>query len=194
MAKCTNTTRFLDLLGGALVAASLGAAGWLAVFGAAETKARVTELSGQVQEAKQSIAGFRAARDRQQAELTTHQLVLAQRGRIPARPPIDEYFGALSAMATQHQLRILRHQPLSPRRYPGLLEQRFAYDVTGTVNDLIRFLKAIEDSSYWADISYLKIERGPGADQAAARNRTAQFTISLFSAPPSEPPTPSGGP
>ncbi len=194
MTKISNAMRFLDLLGGALVATCLFAAGWVTFFGAAETMARVTELSGMVQEARQAVSGFRTVRDRQQAELTVRRQALTQRGQIPARPPIDDYFSALSVMAAQHRLRITRHLPLSSRHYPGLLEQRFTYDVTGAMSDLIRFFKAIEDSLYWADISYLKIERGPGTDQAAARNRIAQLTISLFSAPPSEPATPTGGP
>jgi hypothetical protein len=80
---------------------------------------------------------------------------------------------------------VVRHNPLGPRSYPGLLEQRYAYEVMGRVADLARFLRDVEDAEFWADISYLKIDGGPpSADQGGEPNgeRDALLTISLFSA------------
>jgi hypothetical protein len=77
---------------------------------------------------------------------------------------------------------VVRHNPLGPRSYPGLLEQRYAYEVIGTQPDLARFLRAIEDAEFWADISYLKIDGGKRQGGEPTDECDALLTISLFSA------------
>ncbi|MFQ5495959.1 MAG: hypothetical protein ACE5EX_11325, partial [Phycisphaerae bacterium] len=99
---------------------------------------------------------------------------------------VEAYFEALSAMAARHQLRVIRDHPLGPRHYPGLVEQRFLYEVTGATANLMRFLKDIESTSFWVDVSYLRIWSNEGAGNRAADKRKAVLTLSLFSAPPPE--------
>jgi hypothetical protein len=121
--------------------------------------------------------------------LKERQVELATSGQLPAQIPIEEYFQTLSRLAGRHHLRVVRHNPLGPRSYPGLLEQRYAYEVIGTMPDIARFFRAIEDAEFWADISYLKIDGGPpSADQGGepTDERDAILTISLFSAAPAE--------
>lgn len=102
-------------------------------------------------------------------------------GKLPTTPPVENYFQTLSMLAKQHHLRVLRHNPLTGRNYHGLNEQRFLYEITGTLPDLTKFFKAIESTDYWADISYLKIDQGHGMYRSMSKQRVAQLTISMFS-------------
>ncbi len=52
--------------------------------------------------------------------------------------------------------------------------------------DITRFLRAVEETGFWADISYLKVEQGPGPPRGESTQRIASLTISLFSALPVE--------
>ena len=106
-------------------------------------------------------------------------------GRLPTGTSVESYFQELSALALQNRLRVVRHNPLMARSYPGLLEQRFAYEVVGTLSDLAQFFKAIERTDFWADVSYLRIGDGRGSGRSGQRAmRTAVLTISIFSATP----------
>jgi hypothetical protein len=142
-----------------------------------------------ISSATQNLTALRFAAEGQRATLKERQVELATSGQLPAQIPLEEYFQTLSRLAGRHHLRVVRHNPLGPRRYAGLLEQRYAYEVVGTMPDLARFFRAIEDAEFWADISYLKIDGGPpAADQGAepTDDRDALLTISLFSADPAE--------
>jgi len=93
----------------------------------------------------------------------------------------------------RHGLRIVKHHPLSARQYPDLLEQRYAYEVTGSLPDLVEFLKSIENTDFWADVSHLKVDRGKRRKDAVSDERNAALTISLFSALTSQTPSDKGG-
>jgi hypothetical protein len=184
MSAMTTTTRLIDLVAGTAAALCLGAALWIGTEATDSTNARIAESTRDRSEARRTLAAFRTAKNRQQLALASRRRQLTETGQLPDRAPIDEYFRALSTTAAEHHLHVVRHQPLSSREYPGLLEQRFTYEVTGTARDLLRFLRAIEESGYWADVGYLKMERGVGDERAAANNRVATLTISLFSSLP----------
>lgn len=192
----------LDALGAGLSAAGLGAALWMIFF---HNEHAVSELRGytrMISSATQDLAALRSAGERQRATLKERQAELAAGGQLPVRIPLEDYFQTLSQLAVRHHLRVVRHNPLPPRSYPGLLEQRYAYEVIGTMPDLARFFKAVEDAEFWADIGYLKIDGGQpqegghsgerrnpkggevGArmDSRASSERTASLTFSLFSA------------
>ncbi|UCE60105.1 MAG: hypothetical protein JSU63_22005 [Phycisphaerales bacterium] len=177
----------IDLTGGSAVACCLLALVWLITVRSDDVSADITQLRQSVQTASQDLAAFRSARDRQQAILTNREAQLSQMGHLPDRTPIERYFQTLSALASQHNLTVRRNQPVSPRRYPGLLEQRYSYELSGAMPDITQFFRSVEHTDYWADISYLKVESGHSSWGGIFGDRIASLTISLFSALPIDP-------
>ena len=177
---------FIDLIGGCTVAACLIGFVWFTVIRADRTSEQTAQLRQSLRAARRQLIAVRTERDQRRALLDERQAQLAESGMLPVQASIEEYFQMLSGLATRHRLQVLKQNPLTPRSYPGLLEQRFAYDVTGSMPDLTRFFNAIEKADSWADISYFKVDRGPRAHGSGSNARVAQLTVSVFSALPSE--------
>jgi len=173
--------RMIDLAGGAVVAACLGAFVWFALLRTDRTSDVVGQLRGQLQAARHQARVLRAECDRQRLSLNAHQTELGETGELPVHARVEEYFRNLASLAAQHRVRVMRHNPLASRTYSGLLERRFSYQVTGATVDLARFLRAIELTEFWADVAYLKIEGGPNS-AGVLPERVATLTISVFSA------------
>lgn len=172
----------LDALGASLSAVGLLAALWMTFFHNEHATSELRDYTQMITSTTQDLSTLQSAGDRQRATLKERQAELATSGQLPVEISLEEYFQTLSQLAVQHHLRVVRHNPLTPRNYPGLLEQRYAYEVIGTMPDLARFFKAIEDAEFWADISYLKIDGGQPPGGKPTDDRTASLTISLFSA------------
>lgn len=166
----------IDAAGGAVVAVCVLVSVWHTAFRPDGAKSEIAGFARVIKTAQKDLAGLRTACDRQRAVLAERNAELAESGHLPEQTPVEEYFRTLSDLAARHQLRVVRQNPLSSRRYPGLLELRFAYEMTGSMPDLVRFFEAIENTDFWADISYLKVESGQMPD-----NRVANLTLSLFS-------------
>jgi hypothetical protein len=183
---------FVDVPGAAVCGVCLLGCAYLVLFHSGHANLETAELTSLMNTATQDLSTVRAARDRQRAMVAERQTDLASGKYLPASLPIEEYFQTLSRLAHEHRLRVVRQNPLSPREYPGLLEQRYAYEVSGAMPDMARFFKAVEDADIWADIAYLKIETAEKDPQRVSSDRLAVLTISLFSALKQENP-PSGG-
>ncbi len=187
MSRSTQLTlRLIDIAGTCAVAACALGFFWATLVRGDQTANEVKGLESLVRVARRDTLAARDFRDRQRAALAERQAALAKRGHLPEEVPIEQYFQALSTIASKHRLRVIRYNPLSPRQYPGLVEQRYAYEVNGSFPDLLGFLRSIEGTDFWADVSYLKVERGRGPEVSAANERTALLTISLFAALPED--------
>lgn len=189
MTKTRWSQWMLDLAGGGFLAVVLGMFVWMTLLRTEKTAITLGELERTVQSARVEIDGLRAERDRQRITLKDRRSELQKSGQLPAQAPVEEYFRTLSDLAARNRLRVVRHNPLNNRTYPGLLERRYAYEVTGSLPDLVQFFQAIEASEFWADIAYLKIDQGPSLPNAV-RERVATLTISVFSAQTRLPNTP----
>lgn len=176
------TLRVIDIVGGCAVAGCLLGFIWLTMIRPDRTRVQISELSRVLHQGRQDRRALRTAWEKQSAILQSHEARLSRTGQLPTNAPVEEYFQILSVLAAEQRLRVVRHKPLTPRSYPGLLEQRYTYEVTGSLPDLVLFLKAIEDADFWADVSYLSINRGRRAADSASADRLAALTISLFSA------------
>lgn len=180
----------IDALGAMAVAACVFGVGWFLTVQGDRTTVDQKQLGGAIAFAQRNLRAVHAASKEQSALFTQHETELATAGHLPEEAPIEAYFQALSKLASSHQLRVVRQRPLASQEYPGLLEQRYAYEVAGTTADLVRFLKAIEETDFWADVSYLTIV---GATPSRSGHRTtrqandcaATLTLSMFSALPS---------
>jgi len=175
--------RSLDAIGLFTVAVCLTVTLWLILVRWDQTKQQADELRGILRNAEQDRQSLRAAQLQQVDLLTRRQRELDASGRLPQRPPLEAYFQELSALAARRGLTVIRHQPLTEHRYPGLVEHCYAYEVSGTYPSLARFLRDIEKADYWADVGYLKLDGGPLLNTSEDALRVAQLTISLFSAP-----------
>ncbi len=192
-AKVNWPVRIIDALCGCVVAACLIGFVWLTMVRENHTNADIGRLKRLIHQARQDRLTTEAASQEQHAVLAGRQAELAKTGRLPTETPIETYFQALSTTALRHGLRIVKHHPLSARQYPDLLEQRYAYEVTGSLPDLVEFLKSIENTDFWADVSHLKVDRGKRRKDAVSDERNAALTISLFSALTSQTPSDKGG-
>lgn len=183
--------RIIDLLGGSVVAACAFGFVWFVAVGNDRTGSEIRKFTALIANAQRDAQSLQLAQAQQRATLEGHRLKLAERGQLPVKAPIEEYFRTLSALCARHHLRVIHDRPLPSRSYPGLLEQRYAYEVAGSTLDLVRFLKAIEDTDFWADVSYLTVAQGTGAGRArgstsrgVSETSRATLTISMFSAAP----------
>ncbi|MBI4717854.1 MAG: hypothetical protein HY763_08635 [Planctomycetes bacterium] len=185
----------IDLLGSALVAACLAVFTWATLWNNQRLEKEIVTLRQTIAGSQQALATLQGVRDRQRTEAARRHAELAQRGRLPAAAPLEEYFQVLSGLAARHRLSVIGQTPSESRSYPGLLEQCFTYEVAGTTGDLLRFLREIEETGYWADVSYLKIDEGRSSGEPTVGRRVAALTVSLFSSPPAAPkPLPPGAP
>lgn len=178
--------RVLDGVGASLVGACAVAAMWLLMVRFDQTTERLDGLNGLIRTALDTQQSIHAATVRQAKGLARVEGELALRGHLPAHAPVEAYFEALATVARRHGLRVVRHSPVGSRRYPGLLEQRFQYEVSGPGSGVLTFLKAIEESRFWADVGYLRIHSGNPTTAGGGAPRVALLTISLFSALPPE--------
>jgi hypothetical protein len=173
----------IDLIGGGLALACVGGFVWFTTLRPDQTAREVDRLNGLIRSAQRELSVMRVDRDRERSLLRARLAQLEESGDLPMETPVEEYFRSLSAMAKEYGLRVIRHNPLGHRTYPGLLERRYAYEITGATTDIMRFFQALERADFWADIGYLKIT---GTAAGARGERVASLTISVFSALPHE--------
>ena len=181
------TVLAVDLACGSALALCVGVFLWLTVIRNDTTSTEIGRLKRTVDEARRDLASLRAVRDEQRALLLTRKTELSETGQLPDELAMVEYFQAVSRIAAGHSLRVIRHKPVLPRRYPGLFEQRFEYELSGSLPDLVRFLSAVEETDFWADIGYLEVAGGPGVSAPGSADKHAVLTFSLFSALPDDP-------
>jgi|CXWL01.1.fsa_nt_gi hypothetical protein len=175
----------IDAVGGAVTALILGLGAWYILPEQGGGADDAQQLAGVIAGAKSDLANLRSVLDEQKALAVRYQSELAAAGAMPSQTPQETHLRTLSGLAAANHLGVVRQLPLSPREYPGLMEQRFAYEVTGTMPDLARFFKAVESSPSWTDISYLKIDQGKGT--GSTTDRSASLTFSVFSMAKNQP-------
>ncbi len=176
----------IDALG--VIAVALCAIGcfWLVAVWGDDTAQETRELRALVEASRGDLAYAEAANATQRELLALRETELAATGHLPVDTPTEAYFRTLSMFADACDLRVVRHQPVQARVYPGLLEQRYAYEVTGATRGILRFLQAVEQADFWADISYLKLDAHGTAGKSNANDRSAMLTFSLFSSLPTD--------
>lgn len=180
----------VDLVGGCLVVGCVSAFIWLIVGKSDLVRIEIQRLSRDVAVSSQGLYQLRAEHQKQKAILQDREALQSRTGKLPDRAPTEGYFQRLSVLSAQHGLKVLQHHPLPPVEYPGLLEERFTYEVSGNWPDIVGFLQAIESMDAWADVAYFKVSRGGSTGGRETTERPVALTISMFSALPW--PTPDG--
>lgn len=176
----------IDVLGVCLVGACAVVSTWLLFVRFQQTAEKLDGLNGQILAVREDQQSIDNATVRQVKDLARAEGELALRGQLPVNAPVEAYFETLATVARRHGLTVVRQSPVGSRRYPGLLEQRFQYEVAGPGAGVLAFIKAIEESEFWADVAYLRIQSGNPTATGGGTSRVALLTISLFSALPPE--------
>ena len=182
-----KTVLMIDVTGLLLLAAIGAACAWLLAVKNEETSTEIASLREVIAGARQDLGTITAARDQQLALVADRESVLAELGRLPEDSQMDTYLQEISRLAGEHQVRIVSNVPLKSAVYPGLLEERYSYEISGTTLELFAFLRDVERTDFWADISHIKIESGGSASYQIGAIRSASLTLSLFSSPADDP-------
>ncbi len=171
----------IDACGALALLACLGGAVWLTFLRHNSARQESAAFRARLEADRQTLATMQLAVERQQNKLQAGLQRLEISGRLPQHSPIEEFFQALAVAAARSGLHVLSQTPAETRIYPGLTEQCFTYEITGTLHNILSFLQAVEQTSYWADVSYLKIDQGDAAGGADV-HRKAALTLSVFAA------------
>ena len=153
----------------------------LTVFRDGHADAEVVRLRRGLAASRADRVALQRQLDNQDALLRHRRDLIDSRGRLPDRAPVEAFFQTLSTLANTNDLEVLQLAPHSTRVYPGLTEQRYSYELSGTLAGIARFLYEIEHTEYWADVGYLKIVPASPASVTQNHNRKALLTLSLFS-------------
>lgn len=172
-----------DVVGACILAACLVTSVWFLFVQSNRTTKEIGVLRARVSHVRRELTSVRQIAEQKSSELTAIQKELEVTGQLPTRTPVDQYSQTVLDLAARFQLRVIRQNPVALRMYPGLLEQRYAYELRGGTNDFVAFFAAVEQTSFWADISYLRFHDGGTSLGDSTGNRVASFTVSLFSAP-----------
>jgi len=183
----------IDAAGAAAVATCLFAVIGMLAVGGRQGRSTSREWSRAIQQSQQNLAALKAACETQRRQLEEKQREWTKGGGLPPEAQQEAYFQRLSQAAGRLGLKVLRQQPLAARQYPGILERRFAYDVTGSTAAVLAFLREIESLDAWADVSFFRIEQGLDATPNGTKERLARLTVSLFASRPLEPAAASKG-
>lgn len=171
-----------DVLGAGVLAGCLVMSVWLLFVRSNETTREISVLRSRVGDVRRELTSVRQHAEQESSELSTTQRELEAIGQLPTRTPVDRYSQTLLDLAARFGLRVIRQNPVAPRTYPGLLEQRYAYELQGATRDFVAFFAAVEQTNFWADISYLRFAAGGTSGPNSSGDRVASFTVSLFSA------------
>ena len=182
----------LDALFAAVLASCLAIGAYLAFVDPDQTTMEIRDFRGGILKSRAELLNLRTERDRLNSLVAERRAILSSSGILPAEMPVEKYFQDLSRLASEHHLHVLRQNPLSPRIYPGLLEQRYCFEVSGTTTDIVFLLQSIESIEAWADVSFIKITDEKSRQESSGDERVALLTISIFSALGAE--TPQKGP
>jgi len=173
----------IDIVGAFIVIVCLGGALWFTMIREDDSGVEIARLEREIVRNRRELSALHVERDRERRLLDDRERRLKESGSLPSEAPVEQYLQTLSALAKQYGLEVMRQSPVPQREYPGLLERRHTYEVSGDMKSITRFFLAMEHTDFWADIGFLKIvgnDAAPGEPAA----RIASLTISIFSAPP----------
>lgn len=177
--KSTGSATAIHIAGACILGICALCSVWLCLVRASETRKGTDELRTQIGNARTDMLSLQTARQKQEENLNRLKAQLGEKGVLPASSPVEAYLQDLANEAARFQLQVRSQRPLPGRTYPGLVEQRYHYEIEGEPLNVIRFFSLIESTNYWCDVSFFSLE-GPGDTNKPA---VASLTLSLFSAP-----------
>jgi len=170
-----------DALGAAIVLGSLGMGLYNGLTGHGIASQRLADLRREHSEATRQLDSAR-----QRLKLTASQLEqvrreVQQRGSLPAQSATESDLRRISQLAREHAVQLVDVAPASARVYTGLVEVRYNMRAKGTYPALIRWLRALEQEPFWADITRLSLSAARRTNDEENPRRMAELTVSLYS-------------
>lgn len=178
----TRSIWLIDVCGAAVTAVLFIAVGWYAFLKPDTATSRMHALSQEVNQLRGDLGQLQSMLDVQTADYRKLLAGAEKRGRLPTKSPVEEDLRAITALAYANDVNFTEVAPLSRVRYPNLLELRYRIKAVGTYANQLRFLKAFEQCSAWADVTYMKMDRPSRGRGNFETTRHSDFTVSFFSA------------
>ena len=172
----------IDLAGALLTAALLYTAGWYALFRADAASTRVPTLALELEAKEHELRVLRATLQDRREELDILNAEIRQKGRLPDRSPLEQDLATISSLAEANGVTIEGVEPIAEIHYPSVLERCLRIQTVGSFTNHLRFLRAFESCSFWADITYLKLEQTKEEMLHLSPTRHSSFVLSSFSA------------
>lgn len=177
-----NKALLIDVAGGVLFAVMVVVSVVLAVVESGHASQRISETRNFIESTETALRTAQSELIQLEHDLEARRDGMAEGATLPSEQSTEAFFQRLSALAAQHELRVLRQSPLGVQRYPGIVERQFAFELAGSVPGLASFLRAFEERGDWADIAYIDLGGAVTGGDAARGDRTASLTVSLYAA------------
>ena len=108
--------RIIDATGSTLVAACAIAFFWLIANGSELARGEVVHLRQVIEKAAADVRVLKDEQTGLRENMMRRQEALKTSGRLPDTAPVESYFQTLSAKASEHGLRVMRHHPVAQPR------------------------------------------------------------------------------
>ncbi len=174
-----NSVVMIDIAGALSVAACLGTSFWFSFYGTGATAKTLHALNQEVRHAEDMQSRMDEAIRRKTDAGHERQDTVGESDFLPQATPVERELRQLSELARKNGLQVAGLMPLGAYQYPGIQELRYKMTTSGTFNDYVQFLDDFQQSSSWADVTFLKMA---SADPQVTQNKRADLTFSFYSA------------
>ena len=179
--KSKNTLLLIDVLGAAALLTMVSLTVWFSFLKPDTASSRMRSMSIELTQLEADLRGIRTAFD----NLTGEHRLLMQRaeasGKLPERSSIDHDLHEITGLAKDSNLRLEQVQPVATVIYPNVREKLYRLISDGTFADHLRFLRAFEQCSFWADVTYFKLEQVNADPKQADPARKCELALSFYS-------------
>lgn len=176
-----RSLRLIDAGGALVLLGLLSAVAWYAFLKPDTASSRMRTLTGEVAQMRADLRRLRSALEAKTALRGKLLAEAEQKGRLPARSPIDQDLRTITGLANQNSIKFLQVEPVSTVRYPNVLEIKYRVRSIGEYADHLGFLKAFEQCSFWADVTHLKLEQSMADMTNFDSARHSDMTLSFYS-------------
>ena len=174
-----NSLILVDAVGTLAVGACITVAVWCGLLDAAGAADQISDLTGEVARLEDALGSMKSLLERQQDEYQQRQAAFGARDLLPESTSVEGELRTVNDLAQKNRLELTGFTPLGSKRYPGVDELRYRMTAQGSFADHLGFLRDFETGASWADITFLELS---AVNAQAPNGRTAEFTISLYSA------------
>ncbi len=172
----------VDAIGAALVCACLAVGAWFAFGPPRQAAATVCVKRNQLLQLNDEVSRMRAellaAQSRRQAARDRVESL----GTLPRQVQLEQELSIIAELARANDVNLSHVAPMSTTDYPGIREARYTIRGTGRFADWMAFLRAFEDSPFWADITNLEMGVPHASRTTIGTTREATLTVSFYAA------------
>ena len=169
-----------DLVGISLTVGIVGVGIWLGFLQPRSASQRLSALKSDWSRKKAELRSVEEAKRRQSAELADLQKDIRSRGALPAQSPIEAELRTIDELARKNRMELDGVTPVTSKEYPGITELKYAVQGRSTFAGLLGFLRDFEQSTFWADVTRLKIGGRAGNRGEGNAFRPIEFEVNLF--------------